>query len=311
MWPSAWPGISSTANASPAISTVSPSSTRRVGSAGRHRRVALVTRRAGGVLGGHAVVQQVRLERAGDHAGAPDVVRQLLVGAALHHLVGPDQPHELRAAAEVVGVVVRDDDAPHARVAELPSAPRQRRSVPGVPRPASMMRPAVVVRDRVAVDVVERPRQRQGDAVDAAAEVGHDRAASARHGRRCVTRTGRGASELGARDLRGRVGLEHVALLDVVVVLEQDAALEARCTSRTSSLKCLSEAISPSHTTVPSRTTRICELRRDGRRCVTMQPAIVPMRRDLEHRPHLGLADDVLDGVRARAGRRAASRRPR
>ena len=44
-------------------------------------------------------------------------------------------------------------------------------------------------------------------------------------------------------DFAGLVRLERVAFLDVVEAVEQDAALEALVTSRTSSLKRLSEAM--------------------------------------------------------------------
>src|SRR5438874_4265477 len=56
-----------------------------------------------------------------------------------------------------------------------------------------------------------------------------------------------------AGDLLDAIRFDQVADLDVVEVLDADAALEALRTSRTSSLKRLREAIVPSYTSTPSR----------------------------------------------------------
>ena len=65
---------------------------------------------------------------------------------------------------------MRDHDAPHARVAEL----RERLAPAGVglggAEAAVDERPALGILERVAVDVIERPGERQGDAVDAVAD---------------------------------------------------------------------------------------------------------------------------------------------
>ena len=83
----------------------------------------------------------------------------------------PRECDERRARADVVGMEVRDHDAAHLRLPELlervaPGMLRLRRSEAAVDQ-----RPALRILDRVAVDVVERPWQRVGDAVDAPAQI--------------------------------------------------------------------------------------------------------------------------------------------
>ena len=72
-------------------------------------------------------------------------------------------------------MVVRQDDPPDARRAELgerflPAGKRAGRPEAGVDD-----RPALRILDRVAVDVVERPGQPLGDTVDTSAEIRRSR----------------------------------------------------------------------------------------------------------------------------------------
>ena len=80
----------------------------------------------------------------------------------------------------------------------------------------------------------------------------------------------------GTRDFPGLVGLEHVPLFEVVEAVEQDAALESFLHLAHVFLRsACSEAILPSCTTTPSRSTRTLALRVIVP-LVTMQPAMVP-----------------------------------
>ena len=119
------------------------------------------------------------------HAEGPEVLGRLRLVAsrseralgrcgvlgALHDLLGAGECDERRARADVVGMEVRDHDAAHLRLPELlervaPRTLRLRRSEAAVDQ-----RPALRILDRVAVDVIERPRQRVGDAVDAPTQI--------------------------------------------------------------------------------------------------------------------------------------------
>ena len=140
---------------------------------GHERNCVLVADRALGEVRRHAVSHQVALEARAGLGIEPGGHGQLAVAPALHDLLGAGELGQSRARADVVGVVVRDHEAAHVRVPELrerllPAPPGARRAEPAVDQ-----RPALRVVDRVAVDVVERPRQRLRDAVHAVAQLPH------------------------------------------------------------------------------------------------------------------------------------------
>ena len=88
----------------------------------------------------------------------------------------------------MVGVVVRDHDPAHPRPAELGQRLLPRRTVPASPSPASTIVHPASSADRVAVDVVERPRERHRHPCHPASEVGqlrvHRGSMPPRHGGR-------------------------------------------------------------------------------------------------------------------------------
>jgi len=135
-------------------------------------------RRRRSQVGRHAVIEQVALV-LGVVALLPAGHRQGPVEPALDDLSGSREPGEPGARPEVVGVVVGEHEPGHRRVAEglkdvLPPRQGQGSAEAGVDE-----RPPVRRRQRVAVDVVERPGQRHRHLDDAGLELGDDRL---RHG---------------------------------------------------------------------------------------------------------------------------------
>ena len=140
---------------------------------GRDRQLVLGLRGARGVLARHPVPKHPALEAVAGVAIEPRAHGQLAIDAPLHDLLRARDLRQAGARADVVGVVVRDHHAPDVRVPEqreclLPAPAGSRRAEAAVDQ-----RPALGVVDRVAVHVVERPRQRLRDAMHAIAEVLH------------------------------------------------------------------------------------------------------------------------------------------
>ena len=121
--------------------------------AGEIERVALVdqVRRLDGAIGSSSSSPAERSAsspacrgRAGSGRSAarvgiePGAHRQVAIARALHDLLGAGQLGQARARPDVIGVVVRDHDAPHLRIAEQRERLAQRRPVPGVPSPQSI-----------------------------------------------------------------------------------------------------------------------------------------------------------------------------
>ena len=139
-----------------------------------HAGAALGPGRGGRQLGRHAVVAQVALEL---------VVRPLFPGRdrhrpvepALHHLGGAAQLCQAGAGPDVVGVVVGQHQARHRLRPQL----RERLRPPPQRRVAAEagvdQRPAAGAGHRVAVHVVERPRQRHRDLDEPGLELGQRR----------------------------------------------------------------------------------------------------------------------------------------
>ena len=173
MWPSAWPGehehLERLARELEGVALVDEA--RRLD--GRDRQLVLLAGRSLGVLGGHPVGEEIAREARPRVGVEPRPHGQVAVDPALHDLLGARQLGQARARPDVIGVVVRDHEPAHVRVAEqrqrLPPAP----AGAGRPEAAVDQRPAVGVVDGVAVDVIERPGQRLRDAVHAAAELLH------------------------------------------------------------------------------------------------------------------------------------------
>ena len=140
---------------------------------GRDRKLVLLVGRALGVGERHAVGQQIALEAGSRVEIEPRAHRQLAIAGALHDLLDSGQLGQAGARADVIRVVVRDHEATDARVSEQSECLFPAAAGSGGAEPAVDQRPALGVVDRVAVHVVECPRQRLRDAVDATAELLH------------------------------------------------------------------------------------------------------------------------------------------
>ncbi len=138
---------------------------------GRDRKLVLLAGRALGVGERHAVGQQVALEASTRVEIEPRAHGQLAIAGALHDLLRAGELGQARARADVIRVVVRDHEPTHARVPEQFERLFPAAAGAGSAQPAVDQRPALGVVDRVAVHVVECPRQRLRDAVDATAEL--------------------------------------------------------------------------------------------------------------------------------------------
>ena len=137
----------------------------------RDRQLVLLVDGALGVLDGHAVGDEVAPEARCGLRVDPGADRQLAVAPALHDLRRLRELGEARARPDVIGVVVRDHEAAHERIAEQRERLAPAPAGAGRAEAAVDQRPALGVVDGVAVDVIERPRQRLRDAVHATAEV--------------------------------------------------------------------------------------------------------------------------------------------